>query len=139
MNWVKISRVIHRYGFGYFSAASFIVSLLIIIIAITGILLAHQQDLRFIQTTSLPAAWLPSHYQERLKTVRRLQGQPLNISRARIPLRWVILDLHTGSFFGKWGPWFYDLLAVVFIILSVTGLIIYLPMRTKLRKKRSLA
>ena len=135
---VRISRLIHRYGFGYFSLLSFVVALMITVISVTGILLVHQHDLRFVQTTYVRASWLPGHYLKRLETLRRAQGEEVDPSKARVPLRWIILDLHTGSFFGEWGPWFYDLLALVFIILSITGLIIYWHMKPKLRQRRSM-
>ncbi len=136
-NLIKFSRLIHRYGFGYFSLVSFVVSVMVIIISITGILLVHQHDLHFIQTTYVNASWLPGHYLERLEAIRKAQGEQVDPARAAVPLRWVVLDLHTGRFFGSWGPWFYDLLAAVFTILSITGLIIYLHMRTKLKQRRS--
>lgn len=37
----------------------------------------------------------------------------------------LVYELHTGQFFGKYGRNFYDVIAIFFIILSVSGLFIY--------------
>lgn len=38
----------------------------------------------------------------------------------------VLLDIHAGRFMGRMGPWFMDGVALLFIILSLTGLIVWL-------------
>ncbi|WP_298772438.1 PepSY-associated TM helix domain-containing protein [uncultured Shewanella sp.] len=45
----------------------------------------------------------------------------------------VLLDVHSGRFFGPLGPWFMDLVALALIIMSLTG--IYLWQKTKKTKK----
>lgn len=37
----------------------------------------------------------------------------------------VILDLHSGRIFGRWGSWFFDLLAVSLLVLSITGIVLW--------------
>lgn len=46
----------------------------------------------------------------------------------------VLLDIHSGRFFGPLGPWFMDLVAIALIIMSLTGL--YLWQTTKKRKPK---
>jgi hypothetical protein len=46
-----------------------------------------------------------------------------------LPVERVILDLHSGRFFGRLGPWLFDAAAVVLILLSLTGGWIWLKRR----------
>jgi uncharacterized iron-regulated membrane protein len=41
----------------------------------------------------------------------------------------VILDLHSGRFFGKLGPWLFDIAALLLILLSLSGAWIWLKRR----------
>ncbi len=50
-----------------------------------------------------------------------------------IPLDRVILDLHSGRFFGTIGKWIYDLTVIGVLILSVTGFILFLRTRRRAR------
>lgn len=50
-----------------------------------------------------------------------------------IPLDRVILDLHSGRFFGTIGKWIYDLTVIGVLILSATGFILFF--RTRRRAK----
>lgn len=43
-----------------------------------------------------------------------------------LPLERVVLDLHSGRLFGRYGPYLMDLAAVILLILSLSGLWIYL-------------
>lgn len=43
-----------------------------------------------------------------------------------VPLDRVILDIHSGRFFGTWGKWVWDLLVFGILILSGTGLVLFL-------------
>ena len=38
----------------------------------------------------------------------------------------VLLDLHSGRIFGKFGPWLMDLFAICFLLLAMTGIIAWL-------------
>lgn len=50
-----------------------------------------------------------------------------------VPLDRVILDLHSGRFFGTIGKWIYDLTAIGVLVLSTTGFVLFL--RTRRRAK----
>ncbi|MEK9766944.1 MAG: PepSY-associated TM helix domain-containing protein, partial [Thalassolituus sp.] len=39
-----------------------------------------------------------------------------------ISLQRIVLDIHSGRWFGSWGIWMMDLAAVVLILLSISGL-----------------
>ncbi len=105
-------------------------AVLLIVIALTGILLVHQDDLKTIQTSRVPLSVLPGHYDTRLEQTRSRQGtSELFAGEDSVPMRWVILDLHTGEFFGKYGPWFYDILAIMMAVLGTTGIVMYFKIR----------
>ena len=107
-------RKFHRFTFGYSKWVSLISVSLLMIISITGILLIHQDDLSVVQTERVSLKLLPEHYSSRLEQTRAKQGTTNFFTAERsVPLRWVILDLHTGAFFGKYGPYLYDLLAIM--------------------------
>ena len=46
-----------------------------------------------------------------------------------LPVERVILDLHSGRFFGQLGPWVFDVAAVLLILLSLSGTWIWLKHR----------
>jgi len=46
-----------------------------------------------------------------------------------LPVERVLLDLHSGRFFGKIGPWLFDIAAALLILLSLTGSWIWLRRR----------
>ena len=123
-------RKFHRYTFGYSKWLSLISVSLLLIIAVTGILLIHQDDLRVIQTSRVPLSVLPDHYENRLEQTRERQGttQVFGVE-VSVPLRWVVLDLHTGDFFGKAGRWIYDILAIMMLVLGSTGIYMYFKIR----------
>jgi len=50
-----------------------------------------------------------------------------------IPLDRVILDLHSGRFFGTIGKWIYDLTVIGVLILSATGLVLFFRTRRRAR------
>jgi hypothetical protein len=52
-----------------------------------------------------------------------------------IPLDRVILDIHSGRFFGSIGKWIYDLLVMGILILSVTGIVLYVRIRRRSRTR----
>ena len=49
-----------------------------------------------------------------------------------LPLERIILDLHSGRIFGRYGPLLMDLAALVLIVLSISGVWIYLRIVRKL-------
>ncbi|HEX9628233.1 MAG TPA: PepSY domain-containing protein [Acidiferrobacterales bacterium] len=50
----------------------------------------------------------------RAAMIRHYRGQGLSWER-------VLLDLHSGRLFGRWGPWLMDLAALAFLVLAATG------------------
>lgn len=50
-----------------------------------------------------------------------------------VPLDRVILDIHSGRFFGTIGKWIYDITVIGVLILSATGFVLFL--KTRRRKK----
>lgn len=123
-------RKFHRYTFGYSKWLSLVTVVLLIVISITGILLIHQDDLNVIQTSRVPLNILPGHYEDRLETTRDRQGTAeLFTENDSVPLRWVVLDLHTGDFFGKYGFLLYDILAVIMLVMGSTGIYMYFKIR----------
>lgn len=50
-----------------------------------------------------------------------------------VPLDRVILDIHSGRFFGTIGKWIYDLLVIGILILSATGIVLFLRIRRRTR------
>jgi PepSY-associated TM region len=72
-------------------------------------------DVRWARPGSLDrqtAAWLRAHY----------RGEVLPVER-------VILDLHSGRFFGRGGPWIFDIAACLLILLALSGTWIWLRRR----------
>ncbi|MBC8377387.1 MAG: PepSY domain-containing protein [FCB group bacterium] len=123
-------RKFHRYTFGYSKWISLVSVVLLLVISITGILLVHQDELKPIQKSRVPLSVLPSHYENRLEITRDRQGtKEIFAEEKSVPLRWVILDLHTGDFFGKYGFLLYDVLAVVMLVMGSTGIYMYFKIR----------
>ncbi len=46
-----------------------------------------------------------------------------------LPMERVILDLHSGRFFGKAGPWIFDIAALLLVLLALSGTWIWLKRR----------
>lgn len=123
-------RKFHRYTFGYSKWVSLVSVILLVVISISGILLTHQDDFRVLQTGRVPLSLLPDNYENRLEQTRQKQGTARVFKEEQtIPLRWVILDLHTGDIFGKYGPFLYDVLAVIMVVLGSTGIYMYFKIR----------
>ncbi|NQV29514.1 MAG: PepSY domain-containing protein [Candidatus Marinimicrobia bacterium] len=123
-------RKFHRYAFGYSKWISLTLVILLMVISVTGILLVHQNDLKSIQTGRVPLSVLPNHYETRLEQTRERQGTSgVFAAEESVPMRWIILDLHTGDFFGKYGFLLYDLLAAIMLVLGSTGIYMYFKIR----------
>ena len=75
------------------------------------------QTLKDIQQTAMP---LPKLLQKKLKE---------QSSGPSISLETVILDLHSGRFFGQFGVFFIDLIGLLVCILSITGLMAWMKRR----------
>lgn len=131
-------RKVHIYCFGYFKWSSILVSILLVIISITGVLYNHHHDFEFLEKGRISTSFLPDSYQERLNKTRKAQGlEHLFPEEARrIPVMWLVQDLHTGDFFGPWGRIIYDLVGVIFIILAGSGCYLFLKIGIRASEKR---
>lgn len=133
---LKSWRKWHRNILGYFRWLTIFSVILIVFISITGILLEHKNEFRFMQTVRVPTTILPQQYEDRLATTR--EAQKMDISEAAVetvPLNWVVYDLHAGTFFGRWAIYYYDLIALALMVLSITGVWMFIIV-TKKRSRR---
>jgi hypothetical protein len=46
-----------------------------------------------------------------------------------ISLETLMLDIHSGRFFGPYGVWFFDFIGIILLFLASTGIIIWLKQR----------
>lgn len=131
-------RKVHIYSFGYLKWPSIFVSFIFVIISITGILYNHTHDFESLKKGRISTSFLPDNYQERLDKTRKAQGlEDLFPEEAdRVPVIWLIKDLHTGDLLGPWGRIFYDFVSVSLIILAVTGCYLFLKLSIPARAKR---
>lgn len=63
---------------------------------------------------------------------RAILRQELNM---QISLERLLLDVHSGRFFGSWGPWVMDIAALLMLFLAVSGPFLWLRLKVK-RKHR---
>lgn len=130
-------RKIHIYSFGYFILPALIISFLLAIISITGILYNHQHDFEILEKGRISTRFLPESYQERIDKVRFAQGleELFPDEHNKIPVMWLIKDLHTGDFWGAWGRLFYDLVGISLLILATTGCYLFLKLKSKNKER----
>jgi hypothetical protein len=129
---LKTWRIWHRNILGYFRWLTVVSALFIFVIALTGILLEHKNDFHFLQTSRIPAKWLPTQYTDRLLATRAAQKLPTN-NTLYVPLSWIVYDLHSGDLFGEAGVLYYDLVALALGILSITGIWMFIVVTKKRR------
>ncbi len=131
-------RKIHIYSFGYLKWPSIFVSVIFVVISITGILYNHTHDFEFLKKGRVATSFLPASYQERLDKTRQAQGlaELFPEEAHSVPALWLVKDLHTGDFFGPWGRIFYDLVGVSLITLAVSGCYLFLKLGIPARAKR---
>lgn len=65
--------------------------------------------------------------------------QRLSGASSRLSTQDLIWQLHTGQFFGSWGVYLYDLVALSLIALSLSGLALGLRRKPRLTRKSSVA
>jgi uncharacterized iron-regulated membrane protein len=133
---MRLWRKTHMFSFGYFKAVSLITSTLLLVIALTGILYNHQHDFDFLRNARISTSLLPDSYQARLDDVRAAQGfgNLFPEEAHNVPIMWVVIDLHNGSFFGGFGgQLLYDAIALSLTVLSVSGIVMYFRIRKRVR------
>lgn len=86
-------------------------ALFVVLLTVTGIVLNHNAALK-LHTVHLQSGWLHSWYG--LPDPKETEFPGLTADR-------VLLDLHTGKFFGQWGPYVMDAAALAFLFLTGTG------------------
>lgn len=89
-------------------------SFLMIILAVTGIILNHNADWGTTQA-AVNSKWLLAWYDVDPTQIEQGYAPPLSWDR-------VLLDLHTGRFFGDWGVYLMDAAAIVLLLLTFTGI-----------------
>lgn len=85
-------------------------------------------------TKSMPFAPIP--WSQALDTqAAQAESDTISLLARSSHLTWerVILDIHSGRFFGSLGPWFMDLVALSLIIMAISG--IYLWQQSRPKKK----
>jgi hypothetical protein len=128
----KTWRLIHRYSFGTWKWFMILTSIILIIISITGIVLIHEHDTNFFFRVKVSTAILPSQYEEKIDNIRAAQGSAkahFNKEAKSVPLSWLMYDLHSGEFFGKWTWIYYDLISLALIVYSVSGIVMFVVLR----------
>ncbi|MDG1286140.1 MAG: PepSY domain-containing protein [Rickettsiales bacterium] len=89
-------------------------SLLMVLLAVTGIILNHNSALE-LQHQEISSEWLMNWYDIDPAQVAEGYTAPLSLDR-------VMLDLHTGSFFGSYGTIMMDAAAIILLLLTFTGI-----------------
>ena len=102
-------------------------AILVVILSVTGLLLSHNVFLK-LNKTFLTQEWLLNWY-----------GYDAEADYANeiLTLDKVVLDIHTGRFFGSAGEWLMDIAAIALLLLSASGLYMWYrkPERKKKKKK----
>ena len=135
---VSLWRKIHLYCFGYYKWLSLLISVFLVVCAVTGVLYNHHHDFEVLEKGRISTSFLPDKYQERLDRTRKAQGlENLFPEEANsVPVMWVIQDLHTGEIFGFWGRIFYDVIGIIIVILAISGCYLYLVRKPRSNRKR---
>jgi uncharacterized iron-regulated membrane protein len=95
-----------------------VATLFIILLSITGILLNHNAQLS-LHKVNIESPWLLELYNiDNTEQAEFAYPQTLNLDT-------VVLDLHTGKFFGKLTPIIMDLVALMLLALSFSGLFMW--------------
>ena len=103
-----------------------IAAFFVIILSVTGIILNHNASLN-LHKQFITAPWLLSWY-----------GYEPDADYAQeiLTVDKIILDLHTGRFFGAFGSLVMDGAAIALLLLSVTGIYMWYRRQNPNKKKR---
>ncbi|EDQ00373.1 PepSY-associated TM helix domain-containing protein [Shewanella benthica] len=83
-------------------------------------------------TQAMPFAPIP--WSQALDTpAAQAEADTISLLARSSHLTWerVILDIHSGRFFGSFGPWFMDLVALSLIIMAISGIYLWVQGRPK--------
>ena len=106
----KLNAAFRRWR-GVHLITGFVVALWLVLMAITGVLINHQEDFGLIDL-EVSNAYLPAHYNNEYHP----DSNGLHV---------VIGDLHSGAFFGPIGRYIGDLIALLILISVGSGLYSY--------------
>ncbi|RTR40187.1 PepSY domain-containing protein [Shewanella canadensis] len=100
-----------------------------------GTYLADDDLIEWEQTQTLaPIAW--SKPLVEVSVVNEREMIALQARSSHLTWERVLLDIHSGRFFGSLGPWFMDLVALALIIMSISGIYIWQQQKPKKLRKR---
>ncbi len=90
----------------------------IVIESAHGYYQVNLDDLKWNEYDFLEAKWSLTS-----EITKSIKGNVLDQYRGTgLPIERVLLDLHSGRIFGIWGIYFVDLVAILFIVISITGI-----------------
>lgn len=84
-----------------------IAALWFVLMAATGVLINHQEELGLVDM-QVENGYLPAHYTDEF----RPEFNAMNV---------VVADLHSGRFFGRFGRWLGDLVALALVVSVGSG------------------
>jgi len=94
-----------------------VAGLWLVLMAVTGVLLNHQEELGLVDTL-VPNAYLPGHYADEFHP----EGTALAV---------VLTDLHSGRIFGSWWRLLSDVAGLLLLVSVATGFYTYVLKRRK--------
>ncbi|MFT5704493.1 MAG: hypothetical protein ACI8SK_000440 [Shewanella sp.] len=103
-----------------------------------GSYMADEDLIEWTQTTSFaPIAWVEPLTATTNVTVSN-ETQEISLLARSHHLTWerVLLDIHSGRFFGTLGPWFMDLVALALIFMSLSGVYLWVQHKPKRIKRK---
>ena len=90
-------------------------------------------DANLLEFTATPSPEATAWSAPAMPSGEQISAWETAFSGDGVPLDCVILDIHSGRFFGPIGKWIYDLLVIGILVLSVTGIVLYLRIRRRAR------
>ena len=104
----------------------------------SGSYMADEDLIEWTQTTPFaPLTWIAPLPETTHVTVLN-QTQEISLLARSHHLTWerVLLDIHSGRFFGALGPWFMDIVALALIFMSLSGVYLWVQHKPKRIKRK---
>lgn len=107
----------------------------------TGIFMADDDLIEWDKVQPFaPIAWVAplTVDSEAINISVRDEREAITLQARSHHLTWerVLIDIHSGRFFGSLGPWFMDLVALALIIMSISGIYMWQQQKPKKLRKR---